>query len=217
MVPSTATHKKCLRRVANLPRTATLSSLPARTASLANTRLRGDWSADEVSWTAGSPGCPPVWGRRAKWLLANGRVRLLTAGRCRRRPRYVLPRHVRLERLIEVRRLHPLPLLGRQPTVNDSGFASHIKTLRLQSEDYSSGPEVLLSGGEWGERVLETCRTTAKVQRAIGLATQVRVRRGMGPDSLRIMWVESALKKIQPGLNTLRVYLFFDNSDRPPV
>ncbi len=30
-------------------------------------------------------------------------------------------------------------------------------------------------------------------------------------DSLRIMWVESALKKIQLGLNTLRVYLFFDN------
>ncbi len=35
-----------------------------------------------------------------------------------------------------------------------------------------------------------------KVQRAIGLATQVRVRREMKRDPLRIMWVESALKKM---------------------
>jgi hypothetical protein len=56
-----------------------------------------------------------------------------------------------------------------------------------------------------------------KAQRAIGLAGQVRAARKWWPDSVRIMWVESALKKIQPGLNTLRVYLFFDNPDRPPA
>jgi hypothetical protein len=56
-----------------------------------------------------------------------------------------------------------------------------------------------------------------KVQRAIGLAGQVRATRKWWREFLRIMWVESALKKIQLGLNTLRVYLFFDNSDRPPA
>ncbi len=42
-------------------------------------------------------------------------------------------------------------------------------------------------------------------------AAQFRAMRKWWRDSLRIMWVESALKKIQLGLNTLRVYLFFDN------
>ncbi len=50
-----------------------------------------------------------------------------------------------------------------------------------------------------------------KVQRAIGLAGQVRATRKWWREFLRIMWVVSALKKIQLGLNTLRVYLFFDN------
>ena len=35
-------------------------------------------------------------------------------------------------------------------TVNVSGFAPRIRILRLRSEDYSSGREVLFSGGEQG-------------------------------------------------------------------